>query len=95
VELYAAAAEDALAAIAAHVDLAMVGPPRAGMAEPAMRALLRIMPCRLAMISCEPATLARDSRALAAAGYRLESVTLFDLFPQTCHLESVSLWVKE
>ncbi len=95
VELYAAPAEDALGAIAAKVDLAVADPPRAGLAPRALEALARLTPRRLVMISCEPATLARDGRALAAASYRLESVTPLDLFPQTCHLESVSLWIKE
>jgi 23S rRNA (uracil1939-C5)-methyltransferase len=95
VELYAAPAEEALAAIAAPVDLAVADPPRAGMTPGALRALLRLAPRRLVMISCDPATLARDARALAAASYRLESVTPLDLFPQTGHLESASLWLKE
>jgi 23S rRNA (uracil1939-C5)-methyltransferase len=40
-------------------------------------------------ISCDPATLARDLKALLASGYAMESITLVDLFPQTFHLETV------
>jgi 23S rRNA (uracil1939-C5)-methyltransferase len=40
-------------------------------------------------VSCDPATLARDLRALIASGYAIQSITLADLFPQTFHLETV------
>ena len=61
----------------------------------AMRALLRMAPARIVMVSCEMSTLARDSRALTEAGYRLEKVAPIDMFPQTSHLETVSRWRKE
>jgi 23S rRNA (uracil1939-C5)-methyltransferase len=40
-------------------------------------------------VSCDPATLARDLRALTGSGYQIQSITLADLFPQTFHLETV------
>ena len=43
----------------------------------------------LVYVSCDPATLARDLRALIAAGYGIDDITLADLFPQTFHLETV------
>ena len=95
VELYAASAEDALEQISLRPALAVVDPPRSGMTPRAMRALLRIAPARIVMVSCEMSTLARDSRALTAAGYRLETVAPIDMFPQTSHLETVSRWRKE
>jgi 23S rRNA (uracil1939-C5)-methyltransferase len=51
--------------------------------------LAEIAPPALACVSCDPATLARDLRALIASGYQIESITLADLFPQTFHLETV------
>jgi 23S rRNA (uracil1939-C5)-methyltransferase len=95
IELYAAPAEEALGAVPAHPDLALIDPPRAGLSAPAMRALLRAAPPRMVMISCDPATLARDARILSGAGYRLAKIVPIDLFPQTSHLETVSRWVKE
>jgi hypothetical protein len=44
-------------------------------------------------VSCDPATLARDLRALIVSGYAIQSLTLADLFPQTFHLETVSTCV--
>jgi 23S rRNA (uracil1939-C5)-methyltransferase len=95
VELYAAPAEQALDEISLRPSLAVVDPPRSGMAPRAMRGLLRMAPARIVMVSCEMSTLARDARVLAEAGYRLGAVAPIDMFPQTSHLESVSRWEKE
>jgi 23S rRNA (uracil1939-C5)-methyltransferase len=48
-----------------------------------------LQPPRITIVSCDPATLARDLAGLVAAGYRIEGMTLIDLFPQTFHLETV------
>jgi 23S rRNA (uracil1939-C5)-methyltransferase len=93
VELYEAPAEEALPAIGAQPDAVLVDPPRAGLERQALDGLVRMRPALLIYVSCDPATLARDARRLVAAGYRLEQVTPFDLFPQTYHIESLSSWV--
>jgi len=49
-----------------------------------------LRPPRLAIVSCDPATLARDLAGLTAAGYLIDRLTLVDLFPQTYHLETVA-----
>jgi 23S rRNA (uracil1939-C5)-methyltransferase len=46
------------------------------------------------MVSCDPATFARDTALLGEAGYRLEKLRALDLFPQTFHVETVALFVK-
>jgi 23S rRNA (uracil1939-C5)-methyltransferase len=69
-------------------DRLLVDPPRAGLSGPVRKAILKRRPARLTYVSCHPATLARDLRALRQA-YAVEAVTLLDLFPQTGHMETV------
>ena len=92
VELYEDAAENVLPQLDLKPDLALVDPPRAGLERGALDGLVRMQPAQLVYVSCDPATLARDGRRLAAAGYRLRQATPFDLFPQTFHIESISFW---
>jgi len=74
----------------AHVpDFVVVDPPRSGLGERVAHLLANSGAARLAYVSCDPATLARDLVPLLAAGYRVEQAHLVDLFPQTYHLESV------
>lgn len=79
----------ASAHVVARPDLVVVDPPRIGLGEPVARLLANLGAKRITYVSCDPATLARDLVPLLAAGYRVESVHLVDLFPQTYHLESV------
>jgi 23S rRNA (uracil1939-C5)-methyltransferase len=73
-------------------DLAVANPPRTGLAPAVVEGLAARPPRRLAYVSCDPATLARDLARLVGAGpYRLDGVRAFDLFPQTAHVETVAL----
>jgi 23S rRNA (uracil1939-C5)-methyltransferase len=94
VVLYRAQVEQALAALPVHADTVLVDPPRSGLGRQVVAALASRTPARLVYVSCDPSTLARDGRLLADAGYHLEQVTPIDLFPQTFHIESVSLWLR-
>ena len=94
VSLYQAGVEQALPSLPSHPDAVIVDPPRAGLGREVVAALAAHAPARLIYVSCDPSTLARDGRMLAAAGYRLERVTPIDLFPQTFHIESVSVWTR-
>jgi len=70
-------------------DLIVVDPPRTGLGAEITTLLADRAAPTLVYVSCDPATLARDLRALIASGYKIESLTLADLFPQTFHLETV------
>jgi 23S rRNA (uracil1939-C5)-methyltransferase len=70
-------------------DLIVVDPPRIGLGAETCSLLDQIAAPALVYVSCDPATLARDLRALVASGYAIQSITLADLFPQTFHLETV------
>jgi 23S rRNA (uracil1939-C5)-methyltransferase len=70
-------------------DLVVVDPPRTGLGAEITTLLADIAAPELVYVSCDPATLARDLRALLGSGYAIESLTLADLFPQTFHIETV------
>ena len=74
-----------------RVDLLLVDPPRRGCGPEVTREIARLSPRRVVYVSCEPSTLARDVRALLDGGYRLTATRVVDMFPQTYHLESISL----
>jgi 23S rRNA (uracil1939-C5)-methyltransferase len=70
-------------------DFVLADPPRAGLGKAMVERLATLKPRRVTIVACDPATLARDLALLTAAGYRVASMTLVDLFPQTFHLETV------
>ncbi|MBV6449521.1 MAG: 23S rRNA (uracil-C(5))-methyltransferase RlmCD [Anaerolineales bacterium] len=97
VELYEGAAEDVLPGLVgqiANLSYVIVDPPRAGIERHALDAIVQLKPQRIAYVSCDPSTLARDAARLIASGYKLKDVTPFDMFPQTFHIESVSLFER-
>jgi 23S rRNA (uracil1939-C5)-methyltransferase len=81
--------EDYLNAARGRWDFAIVDPPRAGLGERAAKRLGELGIPRLAYVSCDPATLARDLVTLLGAGYKVEEAHLVDLFPQTYHMETI------
>jgi 23S rRNA (uracil1939-C5)-methyltransferase len=89
-------AVEELAERAGPPDVAVVDPPRAGLAGKALRRVGRLGPPRLVYVSCNPTTLAGDAKQLAADwGYRLVQATPVDMFPHTPHVETVALLVKD
>lgn len=72
-------------------NVVVVDPPRKGLDSGFVKSVIEQAPERIAYVSCNPATCARDCRLFADAGYRLEYVQPVDLFPQTVHVETVVL----
>jgi 23S rRNA (uracil1939-C5)-methyltransferase len=72
----------------------LVDPPRTGLSPDALAGVIRRQPARLVYVSCDVATLARDSRGLLDAGYELVSLLGFDLFPNTAHVECVAEFAR-
>jgi 23S rRNA (uracil1939-C5)-methyltransferase len=70
----------------------VLDPPRQGLSPLVRQRLAAAKIPVLAYVSCDPATLARDSRAFIAAGYRLSSLTLYDFYPQTAHIETLAVF---
>jgi 23S rRNA (uracil1939-C5)-methyltransferase len=77
------------------VDLLALDPPRSGAGEQVIEQIARLNARRIAYVSCDPATLARDARHLTERGFELQEVQPVDLFPQTYHVESVALFVRQ
>ncbi|NUO48151.1 MAG: class I SAM-dependent RNA methyltransferase [Polyangiaceae bacterium] len=76
-----------------RANIVVLDPPRTGAAG-ACRAIAAAKPKRVVYVSCDPPTLARDARVLAAAGYALAELETFELFPQTSHVESVAVFER-
>ena len=92
VELYEGLAEEIIPHLEARPDIVLVDPPRAGLEKRVVDGILKMKPQVIAYVSCDPSTLARDAKRLVEGGYQLKQVTPFDLFPQTYHIESISIF---
>jgi len=102
----AAAADDAVATVHESVELfvasaagvraptVIVDPPRTGMSREAIHGVLRLNAPRLIYVSCDLATLARDARRSIDAGYTIDRIDAFDMFPNTPHVETVVVFTR-
>ena len=75
-------------------DLVLLDPPRTGAGPDVCELLGRISPPTLIYVSCSPAHLASDIQTLAVGGYTISELHLFDLFPQTTHIETVAVLTR-
>jgi 23S rRNA (uracil1939-C5)-methyltransferase len=75
------------------VEVAIVDPPRTGLSKEALDGVVRLRAGRVVYVSCDMATLARDARRLVDAGYAIDRVAAFDLFPNTPHVETVAVFI--
>ncbi len=76
------------------LNTVIVDPPRTGMTKEALRGVVALRAPRIIYLSCDVATLARDARVLADAGYRLGELGAFDLFPNTAHIETLAVFER-
>ncbi len=72
-----------------NIDFVLLDPPRAGTEKETIENLIKLQPKEISYVSCEPSILARDLSVLTASGYKIESITALDLFPQTHHIETI------
>ncbi|HEY9137307.1 MAG TPA: 23S rRNA (uracil(1939)-C(5))-methyltransferase RlmD [Terriglobus sp.] len=75
-------------------DLVVMDPPRAGVALPALRSLIRLRPAEIVYVSCDAGTFARDAKTLIEGGYAMVALHLLDLFPQTFHTETIAVFQR-
>ena len=75
------------------IDVILLDPPRTGAGKIAIDQISSKKPRTIVYISCDPASLARDSRFLEDSGYSLDKITAVDLFPMTHHIECVVKFV--
>jgi 23S rRNA (uracil1939-C5)-methyltransferase len=74
-------------------DTIVLDPPRTGLSPEALSGVVGLSASRVVYVSCDPATLARDVRRFSEAGYRLDHIEAFDLFPNTAHVETLAVLV--
>lgn len=97
VEFVAGKAEERLPRLVSQgvqPDIVVVDPPRQGIEKRALQAIADMAPQRIVYISCDPATMARDINFLYYRGYELREVQPVDMFPQTSHIESVAVLIR-
>ena len=72
-----------------NIDFALLDPPRSGTEKKTVLDLIKLRPHQVSYVSCDPSVLARDLRRFLDGGYKIDSITAIDLFPQTHHVETV------
>jgi 23S rRNA (uracil1939-C5)-methyltransferase len=93
--LMASQARSRIGAARAKANIIILDPPRQGCGRQVMNAVAALEPRAVVMVSCDPATLARDVAFLAEHGYRPRRSVMVDMFPQTWRVESVTLCIRE
>ena len=87
-EFFCAQTEDFISKVK-DIDVVILNPPRKGCEASVLHELARLRPKIIVYISCDPATLARDTYILEGLGFKKDKVKGFDMFPQTMHVETV------
>lgn len=89
IELFAGTSKEAIKTLQQKFDTAIIDPPRAGVEPPVLAWISENVAKTLLYVSCDPATLARDLAVLSEAGWQIDVVQPFDMFPQTWHVETL------
>ncbi len=76
-----------------RADVVVLDPPREGAGKDVIENLARIAPRTIVYVACDPAALARDTAYLRDAGYELDAIRAFDLFPMTHHIECIAKFI--
>ena len=76
-------------------DVVIVDPPRKGLNADTIEALARFAPRRIVYVSCDPATLGRDTALIKERGYEVKNAMAADLFPRTVHVESIVTFIRK
>lgn len=87
----ATAAAEKLRGEGVRPDVIVVDPPRKGLTPELIDTIVQMSPDRVVYVSCDPATMARDLKLFTEQNYSVEEITPFDMFPRTCHVESVAI----
>lgn len=93
VEFFCGKVEDRIREIKGEIDLIVTDPPRSGMDNKTINIIKEKKPKKIIYMSCEPITLARDLNLLKAI-YEIDNITLFDMFPNTKHVETVCYMIR-
>lgn len=83
--------EELLGQLGPRIDAVVLDPPRVGCQREALDGLARLSPARVAYVSCDPESLARDLKVLCHGPFQVARVQPLDMFPQTYHVEAVAL----
>jgi 23S rRNA (uracil1939-C5)-methyltransferase len=94
VDFYDLPAENVLPFLDLTPDIILLDPPRAGISKTVLDSVVSLNPGLIVYISCDPATLARDSNRFQKQGFVSQESTPFDMFPQTFHIESVNIFQR-
>lgn len=89
VNAVASGVDEFLSGVEESPDFVLADPPRGGLGKFVVAKLKLLRPPVLTVVSCDPATLARDLESLTQEAYRIDRMTLIDLFPQTFHIETI------
>lgn len=94
IEFHLGAVEKVLSGLKGTPDVVIVDPPRSGLGEKVVGLVAEFGAGRVVYVSCNPTTMARDLKLFDGLGYKVESVLPVDMFPQTSHVECVTLLSK-